>query len=653
MWGLKMKKRKGLKITGTLKKHRRGYGFVIPEEHELTGGKDIYIPRDEMKSAMNNDIVTVYVDPIKAVNKNMEGQVERVLKRATTEIVGTFNHSRGYGYVSPENSTVNEELYIQKKDFNGAKDGDKVVAQITKWPNKDHFAQGKITEIISRKGEAGGDIKALIRSFNIIENFPHKVLREAQSIPQTVSDSDIINRRDLREKTIVTIDGEDAKDLDDAISLEKLDNGNYLLGVHIADVSHYVKEKGYIDKEALKRGTSIYLIDIVVPMLPQSLSNGICSLNPGLDRLTLSIDMEIDSQGRVISHDIYESVIRSKERLVYKDVSDLLENKDNELKERFKDIYPNLLMMQELASILKNKRKDRGSLDFDFDEAYITLDEEGIPVSVNIAERRVANRMIEEFMLVANETIAEHFYHMDLPFVFRIHEKPSFEKIEELKLFLSSLGLTLKGNSESIHPKALNDILTRVEDTNSEHVVNTVVLRSMRKAFYGTQCLGHFGLGVDYYCHFTAPIRRYPDLIIHRIIKETLKGKLHGNRIKSLDKLTEEASDIASKTERIAEELEREVEKLKKAEYISYHIGEEFDGIISGVQNFGFFVVIENTIEGLVRVDSLHDDYYIYEEAKYRLIGEMTHKTYRIGDSVRIRVQSVDIQCREIEFVMA
>ena len=359
MWGLKMKKRKGLKITGTLKKHRRGYGFVIPEEHELTGGKDIYIPRDEMKSAMNNDIVTVYVDPIKAVNKNMEGQVERVLKRATTEIVGTFNHSRGYGYVTPENSTVNEELYIQKKDFNGAKDGDKVVAQITKWPNKDHFAQGKITEIISRKGEAGGDIKALIRSFNIIENFPHKVLREAQSIPQTVSDSDIINRRDLREKTIVTIDGEDAKDLDDAISLEKLDNGNYLLGVHIADVSHYVKEKGYIDKEALKRGTSIYLIDIVVPMLPQSLSNGICSLNPGLDRLTLSIDMEIDSQGRVISHDIYESVIRSKERLVYKDVSDLLENKDNELKERFKDIYPNLLMMQELASILKNKRKDR------------------------------------------------------------------------------------------------------------------------------------------------------------------------------------------------------------------------------------------------------------------------------------------------------
>ena len=647
-----MKKRKGLKITGTLKKHRRGYGFVIPEDYDLTGGKDIYIPRDEMKSAMNNDIVTVKVQPLNTVNKSLEGQVEKVIKRATTEVVGTLTISRGYGYVIPENSNINEEVFIAKRNFNGAKGGDKVVAEITKWPSKDYYAQGRITEIISRQGEAGGDIKALIRSFNLRESFPNKVLKEAESIPQMVTDSDIINRRDLREKTIFTIDGEDAKDLDDAVSIEKLDNGNYLLGVHIADVSHYVKEKGHIDKEALKRGTSIYLIDIVVPMLPKSLSNGICSLNPGADRLTLSIDMKIDSEGRVVSHDIYESVIRSKERLVYKDISDLLENDDIELKERYKEIYSDLLMMQDLASILKNKRKNRGSLDFDFDEAYITLDENGIPVSVITAERRVANRMIEEFMLVANETIAEHFYHMGLPFVFRVHEKPSFEKIEELKLFLSSLGLTLKGNSDNIHPRALNDILTEVQDTNSEHVVNTVVLRSMRKAFYGTQCLGHFGLGVNYYCHFTAPIRRYPDLIIHRIIKETLKGKVHGNRIRSLERITEEAADIASKTERVAEELEREVEKLKKAEYMSYHIGEEFDGIISGVQNFGFFVVIDNTIEGLVRVDTLNDDYYIYEQDKYRLIGEMTRKTYRIGDSVRIRVESVDIQSREIEFVL-
>lgn len=436
-----------------------------------------------------------------------------------------------------------------------------VVAKINKYPDKHNSAEGKITEIISKRGEAGGDIKALIRQFNLKQEFPSKVEAEAKKIPLKITQEEINRRVDLRYKTIITMDGADAKDLDDAVSVEMLENGNFLLGVHIADVSHYVIEGSHIDKEALKRGNSVYLIDQVIPMLPKILSNGICSLNPNADRLTLSISMEINKNGKVVNHEIYESIIHSKARMIYSEVSDMLENNDEELIEKYKEIYDSILLMNELAAILRKSRDERGSLDFDIDEAYITLNEQGIPINVETAERRVANRIIEEFMLIANETIAEHFYWMGIPFVFRVHVVPNVEKIEVFKRFIQSFGLNLKGNTENIHPKALNEIIKSVKGKPEEHVVNTVMLRSMKKAFYGTECEGHFCLGVKFYCHFTSPIRRYPDLIIHRIIKEVLHGKLDIKRIRSLRRKTENRCDeIIPIDERTLEYIKSQLE---------------------------------------------------------------------------------------------
>ena len=527
-------------LRGVLSKHKRGYGFVVLDDREETGYQDIFIPPDNMGTAMHGDSVTVMVDPAGCSGQSLEGKIVKVLSRAMTRFVGTFSKRGGYGYVKPENSKLGEEILIKKKDWNGSCPGDKVMVKITCWPVNGKQAEGKIIEIISRKDEAGGDIKALIRSFQIQDYFPEKVIKEIGSIAQSVVEKDLKCRKDLRGKNIFTLDGADAKDLDDAVSVERLKNGSFLLGVHIADVSNYVQEGSLLDREALKRSTSIYLIDRVIPMLPQGISNGICSLNPNQDRLTLSVFMEIDMEGKVISHDICESVICSKERLVYTDVSDILELDDKDLKKRYKDILPDLMSMDELADILRKKRMNRGSLDFDFDEAFITLNKEGIPISVDIAERRIANRIIEEFMIITNETVAEHFYHMQLPFIYRIHEKPSVDKIEEFQRFLLSLGIRLKGSPENVHPKTLNDILSQVAGKENENVVNTVMLRSMKKAFYGTRCLGHFGLGIEYYCHFTAPIRRYPDLIIHRVIKETLKGSIYGERLEELKKKTEE-----------------------------------------------------------------------------------------------------------------
>ncbi|MBR0600247.1 ribonuclease R [Clostridiales bacterium BAD-6] len=637
-------------IIGTLSKHKKGFGFVIPETD--TNG-DIFIPHSGMKNAMNGDLVSVKLLPSWETERTREGVIQEIMKRSVTEVVGTFEKSKRFGFVVPDDKRINDDIFVMKKDFHGAEKGDKVVVKIERYPDKNYSAEGKIEEIISRNGEPGGDIKGLIRQYNLKKEFPAKVNSEAKKIPQEILEDEIIRRRDLRDQTIITMDGADAKDLDDAVSVKKLDNGNFLLGVHIADVSHYVKEGSQLDKEALKRGNSVYLIDQVIPMLPEALSNGICSLNPKVDRLTLSVDMEIDSKGKVVNHDIYESIIHSKARMVYGDVSDMLENDAADLKSKYEDIYEDILSMDKLAKILRKAREARGSLDFDFDEAYIKLNEEGIPISVETAERRVANRIIEEFMLIANETIAEHFFWMEIPFVYRIHESPSLEKIEVFKKFIQSFGLILKGNPENIHPKALNEILSSVEGKPEEHVVNTVMLRSMKKAFYGTECEGHFGLGVKYYCHFTSPIRRYPDLIIHRIIKEVLTSGLDVKRVKNYKKKTENAALTSSATERLAQELEREVEKMKKAEYMSYHVGEVHEGIISGVANFGFFVEIGNTIEGMVRVEYLNDDFYDYEASKYRLIGRRTNHIYALGDHVLIKVHSVDLQDKEINFTVA
>lgn len=644
------KKRKRKVLTGTLIKHRRGFGFVSCDEMD----KDIFVAADSMGGAMNGDKVEIDLIPEYLWRESPEGIITKVLNREITEVAGTFERSKKFGFVTPESKKLHEDIFVRKKDFSGAKKGDKVVVQITKYPDKYNNAEGRITEIISRAGEAGGDIKAIARSYDMRQTFPSRVNAEAKTMKRRgITDEDIRCRRDLRGKKIFTIDGADSKDFDDAVSIELLDNGNYLLGVHIADVSHYVKENGPLDKEALDRGTSVYLLDQVIPMLPKALSNDICSLNPHQDRLTLSIDMEITPDGTVVSHEIYESIINSVERLVYDDVSDLIEKNDKEMSERYAHIRNELFMMHNLAVRLTKNRHERGSLDFDLDEAYISLDEKGIPVNVGVSQRRSANKLIEEFMLLANETVAEHFYWLQVPFVYRVHEKPAIEKMEQLKTFLRNFGILLRGNSDGIHPKAISAVLDDVKGKSSENVVNSVTLRSMQKAFYSTQCEGHFGLALKYYCHFTSPIRRYPDLIIHRIIKSCLNEGISSGTIKHFKKKAEDAAEKSSLAERKAVEVEREVEKLKKAEYISYHVGEIFDGIISGVTGFGIYVQLENTVEGLVRIEELKDDYYDHDREKYALIGRRTNRQYKLGDEARVIVDYVNIERREINFLLA
>lgn len=630
-----------------MSKHKRGFGFVRTED----GESDIYISARSIHGAMDGDRVLVDLIPQALWGSSREGIIIKILQRNTVEVAGTFEKSKKFGFVIPDGKKGGEDIFVRKKDFSGAQRGDKVLVRITKYPDKENSAEGKIVEIISRNGQAGGDIKALARSYGLRETFPSRANAEAKAVSREgIHSRDLEGRRDLRNKTIITIDGADSKDFDDAVSVEMLPGGNYLLGVHIADVSHYVAEDGYLDREALKRGNSVYLIDQVIPMLPKSLSNGICSLNPDEDRLTLSVDMEVTPQGEVVSHDIYESVIHSKERMVYSEVSDMLEKKDDSLVKKYRDIFEDLLIMNKLAGILREKREARGSLDFDFDEAYIRLDSSGAAVSVDIAERRTANKLIEEFMLLANQTVAEHFFWMEVPFIYRVHEAPTLRKMEEFRTFLRGFGLSVKGTAGSVHPRTLNEILKSVEGKSYENVVNTVMLRSMQKAYYGTECDGHFGLALNYYCHFTSPIRRYPDLFIHRVIKACLHGTLDADSMEHFRKKAQEAADTASATERTAIELEREVEKMKKAEYMADRIGARYDGIISGVTGFGIYVQLENTVEGMIRLDTLLDDYYIHEPEKYRLIGERTGRVYGLGQSVRIQVDSVDIENREINF---
>ena len=644
------KKKKRKMHTGILSKHPRGFGFVTCEDIE----KDVFIAAGSMGGAMNGDEVEVDLIPEYLWKQSPEGIIVKVLSRQTEEVAGTFEKSRKFGFVVPESRKYREDIFIRKKDFAGAQRGDKVVARITKYPDHENSAEGKIIEIISRAGQPGGDIKAIARSYDMRESFPSRAAAEAKAMKKRgIRPEDLRGRRDLRNETIFTIDGADSKDFDDAVSLKILDNGNYLLGVHIADVAHYVEEDGPLDKEALKRGTSVYLIDQVIPMLPKALSNNICSLNPGEDRLTLSVDMEITPDGELAGHEIYESVIHSKARLVYDDISDMLENDDEEMLRKYSSIKEDLYAMGRLAALLREKRSQRGSLDFDLDEAHIRLNNKGIPVSVDIAERRTANKLIEEFMLLANETVAEHFFWLEVPFIYRIHEKPAFEKVEQLKIFLQSMGMALRGSADSVHPRELSSILKSVEGKPSEGVVNTVTLRSMQKAFYGTSCEGHFGLALKYYCHFTSPIRRYPDLMIHRIIKSVLQDGIDIKKMSHFRGAAEKAAEQSSVAERKAIEVEREVEKLKKAEYMSYHIGEVYDGIISGTTSFGIYVQLENTVEGMIRIEDLWDDYYDYVPEKYALVGEHTGRMYKLGDSIRIVVDNVDIDRHEIDFQLA
>ncbi|SHK28002.1 ribonuclease R [Paramaledivibacter caminithermalis] len=636
-------------IVGRLQCSQKGFGFVIPDNNKLS---DVFIPASDLNGAMHNDRVIARIERKIKNGKRAEGVVIRILDRANKEIVGTFENSKNFGFVVADDKRINFDVFIPKSEVNGAKDGYKVVVQITKWPEARRNPEGKIVEVLGHKNDVGSDILSIIRKYKLPEKFPKKVLREADNIPDKVSEDEIARRRDLRHMNIVTIDGADAKDLDDAVSVEKLPNGNYRLGVYIADVTYYVKEGSPLDKEALKRGTSVYLVDRVIPMLPKKLSNGICSLNPGVDRLTMSVFMEIDNSGKVVNHEIFEGVIKTKERMTYTEVSDILEKEDPKLIERYDYLVEDFKLMEELALILSKSKNRRGSIDFDFPESKIILDDDGRPIDIRKAERRIANRIIEEFMIVCNETIAQHMYWLKIPFVYRVHEIPDSEKIANFNKFIHNFGYHLKGSSEEVHPKALQDLLRKIEGKKEEHIISTLMLRSLKQARYSPENLGHFGLASNYYCHFTSPIRRYPDLQIHRIIREMLNGKLNQNRISKLKGIVANSADRSSERERVAVEAERETEDLKKAEYMSYHIGEEFDGIISSVVSFGMFVELENTIEGLVRISTLVDDYYIFDEENHLFRGERTNRTFRIGDEVRIKVYGVDIAQREVDFIL-
>lgn len=633
-------------ITGKLQAHAKGFGFLIPE---IEGEKDVFIPSSFINGAMNGDRILVQITREDKNGKKREGEVIQILERANTKIIGVYEDSKNFGFVIAEDTRISQDIFISKKDRNGAKDGDVVVVEITKWPEKRRSPEGVVKEVLGQKGDKGLDILTIIKKYGLPEEFPPKVQAFASGIDEEIPLKEYKRRKDLRDVRMVTIDGEDAKDLDDAVSIERLDNGRYRLGVHIADVSHYVREKNPLDKEALKRGTSVYLIDRVIPMLPKKLSNGICSLNPKVDRLTLSCIMDIDSSGKVLDHEIVESVIRTNERMTYTDVTKILKDNDPELSKRYDYLLDDFKAMEELCNILYKKRTKRGAIDFEFEESKIILNEFGKPIDIKPYEREIANRIIEEFMLVCNETVAEHMFWSHLPFVYRIHEDPDEEKLEKFREFIYNLGYIVKWNGE-VKPRNLQEILEKVRGKKEETVVSTLLLRSMMKARYSPESLGHFGLAARYYCHFTSPIRRYPDLQIHRIIKEQINGKIDGGRAKKLIGIVDYASKQSSETERVAQEAEREVDDLKKAEYMQERIGQEFEGIVSSVTSFGMFVELPSTIEGLVHITALEDDYYVYDENHLALIGERTKNIYRLGDEVKVKCSKVDIENREIYF---
>ncbi|MCR1952362.1 MULTISPECIES: ribonuclease R [unclassified Clostridium] len=633
-------------ITGKLQVHQKGFGFLLPDTE---GEKDVFIPSSSMSGAMNGDKVLVQITREDLNGKKREGEVREVLERSNTKIIGVYEDSRNFGFVVPEDTRLNQDIFISKKDRNGAQDGDVVICEIVKWADKRRSPEGIVKEVLGKKGDKGLDILTIIKKYGLPEEFPEKVLNYAENIEEEIDSKEYARRKDLRNLRMVTIDGEDAKDLDDAVSIERLDNGKFRLGVHIADVSHYVREKNPLDKEALKRGTSVYLIDRVIPMLPKKLSNGICSLNPKVDRLALSCFMVIDKSGKVIQHEIEETIIKTSERMTYTDVTKILENNDEELIKRYDYLVDDFKAMEELCNILREKRMKRGAIDFNFEESKIILNDLGKPVDIKPYDRAIANRIIEEFMLVCNETIAEHMFWTNLPFVYRIHEEPDEEKLEKFKEFVYNLGYIVRWGQEA-HPRALQDILEKVKGKKEETVVSTLLLRSMMQAKYSPECVGHFGLAAKYYCHFTSPIRRYPDLQIHRIIKEQLNGKIDEKRAGRLTNIVEIASKQSSEMERLAQEAEREVDDLKKAEYMQERIGEEFTAIISSVTSFGLFAELPNTIEGLIHITALDDDYYIYDEAHLCLIGERTKKVYRLGDEIKVKCTRVDIDNREVYF---
>ena len=636
----------GIQAEGTFIGHPKGFGFV-----EIEGqAEDIFIPESDTGTAMHQDKVRIIIRDDKKEGKRQEGVVVKVLERGMPEIVGTYQLNRDFGFVISDNPKFSKDIFIPRKEAAGIKNGDKVIAVITDYGSGNKNPEGKIKENLGNIRTPGTDILAIVKSFGIPSEFPEKVMKQAQRVPDHVLDADRDGRLDLRHLQTVTIDGEDAKDLDDAISLTK-EGDIYHLGVHIADVSNYVQYNSALDREALKRGTSVYLADRVVPMLPERLSNGICSLNQGEDRLALSCLMDINEKGKVVSHQIAETVINVNERMCYTDVKNILEDTDEEVKKRYDALIPMFFMMKELSGILRNSRHHRGSIDFDFPESKIILNAAGKAIDVKPYEANVATKIIEDFMLMANETVAQEYCTEEIPFVYRTHDNPDPEKVESLLTLLHNQGVKIQKAKEEITPKEIQQIIESIEGLPNEAMISRLVLRSMKQAKYTTECSGHFGLAAKYYCHFTSPIRRYPDLQIHRIIKDNLRGRLmREGRTEHYAEILDEVARQSSVCERRADEAERESDKLKKAEYMSYHLGEEFEGIISGVTGWGLYVELPNTVEGLVHVNTLRDDYYVFDQESYELRGEMTKKVYKLGDKVRVRVADADKMLKTVDF---
>ena len=635
-------------ICGTFTGNTRGFGFVTVEGET----EDYFIPEKHCNGALHMDTVLMRVtNQSTDGGRRKEGEIIKIVSHGIKELVGTFDPGKGFGFVIPDNLKFNQDIFVPKALTKGAVKGHKVVVQITHYGDKNRKPEGRITEILGHINDPATDILSIVKAYELPVEFSDMELRQAERIPDTVDSKDMAGRKDLRGLQTVTIDGEDAKDLDDAITLTKNENG-FELGVHIADVSHYVTERSPLDEEALERGTSVYLVDRVIPMLPHKLSNGICSLNQGVDRLALSCIMQIDNTGRVISHEIAETVIQVDKRMSYTNVNKILEEQDSVLMAEYEEFLPMFFVMKELADILRERRDKRGSIDFDFPESKIELDEKGFPIEIKPYERLSANKIIEDFMLIANETVAEDYFWQEIPFVYRTHETPDTDKIKKLSVLISNFGYFFKANPETIHPKEFQKLLESISGSPEEAMISRLTLRSMKQARYGTVCTGHFGLSTQYYCHFTSPIRRYPDLQIHRIIKENLHGGFNEKRMKHYEKLLPKVTEACSKLERRAEEAEREVEKLKKVQYMSKRIGECFEGVISGVNAWGMFVELPNTIEGLVHVTNMIDDYYYYDEEKYAMIGNDFGKVYTLGQKVTVQVVATDRLLKTIDFVL-
>ncbi|WP_028129889.1 ribonuclease R [Selenomonas sp. AE3005] len=641
-------------VVGRIAMTAKGFGFIIPDVRETEDETDVFVPAGAIGTAMHGDRVVARVTPAQEEGRSREGEIIRILERANEKIVGTFERSKTFGFVTPDNTKLTQDIFVAKKFFKGAKTGSKVVVKITKWPNGRRSAEGEVIEVLGKVGDPGVDVLSVMRQYELSETFPEDVQAEADAVEQEPSPAEYQGRADRRDLQIVTVDGEDSKDLDDGVYARKNPDGSYFLGVYIADVSHYVKEHAPLDREAYARGTSVYLVDRVIPMLPKELSNGICSLNAGVDRLSMACEMQISAEGEITSYEILPTVIHVYRRLTYNIVNKVLVDKAEPFLSDNGDILPMLETLAELRGALKAKRHRRGSIDFDLPEVKVKLDENGHPVALIKREGSLAESIIEECMLAANETVAKHMDTKNLPFMYRVHEQPSEEKIERLNNLLAAFGLFVKQDEQGhIKPIDVQQVLEKVEGRPEERIISTVSLRSMQQARYSEQSLGHFGLAARYYTHFTSPIRRYPDLIVHRLLRETFAtGSLPLDRQAKLKIVLPEIADHTSNRERLATEAERETTDMKKIEYMAQFVGEEFTGVISGVTAFGIFVELDNGVEGLVHVSTMTNDYYEYVEEQYAMIGERTRTQYRLGDEVEVILARANVEERNLDFVL-